>query len=231
MINLKEGHKGCLIFHAICNNGPSQFLAFYGVYFSQQLKLTGLQILMISAAVLVVGTPAGFAFGKLGKRFSFKTLWAAILVLWAVALGVTPLLVYKEGDFVGAIIIGSLVYAVALSWYFSIGWVSFAAMIPKGQDGHFGGIYTSSGIVGGLIEPPIWYALNQATNDARYGIWSLAAWCLLALLFLPLIDFEQGKRDAAAPDAVYQGAAEPGVSGSDKRSATASASVTPGVEA
>ena len=104
-------------------------------------------------------------------------------------------------------------------------------MIPKGQDGHFGGIYTSSGIVGGLIEPPIWYALNQATNDARYGIWSLAAWCLLALLFLPLIDFEQGKRDAAAPDAVYQGAAEPGVSGSDKRSATASASVTPGVEA
>ena len=107
-----------LVFHALCNNGPSQFLAFYGVYFSQQLKLTGLQILMISAAVLVVGTPAGYAFGKIGKRFSFKTLWAVILVVWTITLSITPLIVYKEGDFLGSILIGALVYAVALSWYF-----------------------------------------------------------------------------------------------------------------
>ena len=77
-------------------------------------------------------------------------------------------------------------------------------MIPKGEDGHFAGLYTCTGIIGGLIEPPIWYALFQATNDARYGIWSLAAWCLLALAFLPSIDFEQGKRDAGAPDAVRE---------------------------
>ena len=41
----------------------------------------------------------------------------------------------------------------------------------------------------------------QETNDTRYGLLTLLGWCVLALIYLFTIDFEQGKRDAGAPDA------------------------------
>ena len=76
--------------------------------------------------------PAAAIFAKLTQKFSLKTLWYITLGVWIVAVTMTPFLAYKEGDFVSAIIIGGCVFAVALSWYYSVGLPAFAALILTG---------------------------------------------------------------------------------------------------
>ena len=68
---------------------------------------------------IVCGVPAAAIFAK-SQKFSLKTLWY-ITLGGIVAVTMTPFLAYKEGDFVSAIIIGGCVFAVALSWYYSVG--------------------------------------------------------------------------------------------------------------
>ena len=119
--------------------------------------------------------------------------------LWVFTLAITPLLVYKEGDVVSALAMGATLYAIALSWYYSIGWSAFVTLIPKGTEGEFGGAYTFVGFVGGWFTPLIIYAVVQATNDARFGILVIDFWCLVGLVYVFFIDFERGKIDACIP--------------------------------
>ena len=97
------------------------------------MKLSGFEIIMISICVLLVGAPAGVVFAKLTRKFSLKNLWYITLGLWIVAVTLTPFLAYKEEDFVSAILLGGCVFAVALSWYYSVGYPAFAALIPYGH--------------------------------------------------------------------------------------------------
>ena len=185
-----------LMFHALGAAGPSQFLGYYATYFTQQLKLDSTIILALSACCLLFGIPAAFLFTYLSKKISIKKLWIFIMALWVVALCLTPLLVYKEGDIVSALVMGATLYAVALSWYYSIGWSAFVTLIPDGTEGEFAGAYTFVGFVGGWFTPLMIYAVVQATNDARFGLLVIDFWCLVGFVFVFWIDFDKGKVDA-----------------------------------
>ena len=188
-----------LIFHALGAAGPSQFLGYYATYFTQQMKLDSTIILALSACALFFGIFYSFIFNWCSKKFSIKKLWIFIMSLWVFTLAITPLLVYKEGDVVSALAMGATLYAIALSWYYSIGWSAFVTLIPKGTEGEFGGAYTFVGFVGGWFTPLIIYAVVQATNDARFGILVIDFWCLVGLVYVFFIDFERGKIDACIP--------------------------------
>ena len=185
-----------LIFHALGAAGPSQFLGYYSTYFTQQMKLDSTIILALSACCLLFGIPAAYVFNYMSKKFSIKTMWIFIMFLWVVTIGLTPLLVYKEGDIVGALAMGATLYAVALSWYYSIGWSAFVTLIPPGTEGEFGGAYTFVGFVGGWFTPMIMFAVVQATNDARLALLVIDFFCLVGLIFVFFIDFDKGAIDA-----------------------------------
>jgi len=189
-----------LFFHALGAAGPSQFLGYYSTYFTQQMKLDSTIILALSACCLFFGVPAAYLFNFMAKKVSIKKLWIFIMILWVVTIGMTPLLVYKEGDYVSALAMGATLYAVSLSWYYSIGWSAFVTLIPPGTEGEFAGAYTFVGFVGGWFTPVIIYAVVQATNDARFGLLVIDFWCLVGLIFVFFIDFDKGKRDAGRDD-------------------------------
>ena len=190
-----------LIFHAIVHQGAGSFLSVYSTYFTVQMKLTGMEVLAISGVVLVIGIPGAWSFGQLARRYSLKTCWYIVLCLWIVAGGVVPLFVHREGDFVAAILVGGVVYAFALTWYYAIGFAAFAALIPPDHGMEYAGIYTFFSMAVGWVEPSVYLAIYQSTNSQRLAITSLVAWNLIAMAALSFVDFEQGKRDCGAPDA------------------------------
>ena len=194
-----------LIFHALGAAGPSQFLGYYATYFTQQMKLDSTIILALSACCLFFGIPAAFVFNVVSRKVSIKKMWIFIMGLWVVTISLTPLLVYKEGDFVAALAMGATLYAVSLSWYYSIGWSAFVTLIPPGTEGEFGGLYTFVGFVGGWFTPLMIYAVVQATNDARLGLLVIDFWCLVGFIFVFFIDFAKGKIDAERVDGTSEG--------------------------
>ena len=189
-----------LIFHALGAAGPSQFLGYYATYFTQQMKLDSTIILALSACCLFFGMLAAQLFNFMSSRVSIKKLWIFIMALWVVTMVVTPLVVYKEGDVVSALAFGATLYAVGLSWYFSIGWSAFVTLIPPGTEGEFGGAYTFVGFAGGWFTPMMIYAVVQATNDTRLGLLVIAFWCFVGLVFVCFIDFDKGKKEAGRVD-------------------------------
>ena len=149
----KYPHAGkYLVFTAVVKQGAGAFLSIYSTYFTLQMKLTSLQVLIISAIVLVVGIPAGYVFSALAQRYTLKNLWFVVLGLWIVLGAATPAFIYKEQDLVPAIIIG-VFYAVALSWYYSLGYYAFAALVPSGHSMEYAGIYVLWNFATGWISP------------------------------------------------------------------------------
>ena len=185
-----------LIFYAITRNGAGAFLSIYTTYFTVQMKLSGIEIVIISLCVLLVGAPAGVIFAKLTQKFSLKKLWYITLGLWIVAVTLTPFLAYQEGDLVSAILLGGCVFAVALSWYYSVNYPAFAALIPYGHSMEYTGLYDLFGHAFSWIGPLIYTAIYQVSNSQRMAMLTLTGWNLLALGVLYFIDFEKGKVDA-----------------------------------
>ena len=185
-----------LIFNAITRNGAGAFLSIYTTYFTVQMKLSGIEIVIISLCVLLVGAPAGVLFAKLTQKFSLKKLWYITLGLWIVAVTLTPFLAYKEGDLVSAILLGGCVFAVALSWYYSVSYPAFAALIPYGHSMEYTGLFDLFGHAFSWIGPLIYTAIYQVSNSQRMAMLTLTGWNLLALGVLYFIDFEKGKVDA-----------------------------------
>ena len=160
------------------------------------MKLTAFEIIIVSLCVLVIGTPAGLAFAKLAHRYSLKKLWYATLLLWIFATAITPFVVYKERDLVSSIVVGGVVFAIALSWYFALGYQAFASLIPIGHSMEYTGIFNLFGAMSGWIEPAVYAVIYQVTNSQRIAMLSLTFWNILAVVALYFIDFEQGKLDA-----------------------------------
>jgi MFS-type transporter involved in bile tolerance (Atg22 family) len=193
-----------LLFTTVVKQGAGAFLSIYSTYFTLQMKLTGMQVLIISGIVLVVGMPAGYAFAWLANRWTLRKLWFIVLGLWIFLGIVTPAFVYKEQDIVPAIIVG-VFYSVGLSWYYSVGYQAFVALVPAGHSMEYAGLYTLWNFATSWISPTIYLAVFQSSNNQRLAISTLIGWNIVAAAFLYNVDFEKGKIDAGAPDAIVPG--------------------------
>ena len=90
------------------------------------------------------------------------------------------------------------VYSVALSWYYSVGWSSFAGLIPTGHSMEYAGIFTMSGAAASWVSPLIYSQIYQVTNSQRLALGTLPVWSCLAAFVLVFIDWDKGKQDAQA---------------------------------
>ena len=107
-----------------------------------QMKLTGFQILIVSAVVLLMGVPCAILFSKLSGVYPLKRMWQFLLCWWITAGVITPLLVHKEGDLLMAILVGGGMYGFGLVWFFCIGYQAFDCLVPKNQTGLFAGAFS-----------------------------------------------------------------------------------------
>ena len=160
------------------------------------MKLTGFEIIIISICVLIVGTPAGIAFAKLAQHYSLKKLFYVTYALWIIATALTPFVAYREGDMISAVIMGGGVFAVALSWYYALGYQAFACLIPYGHSMEYTGIFNLCGALFSWVEPAIYTLIYQLTNSQRIAMLTLTFWNIIAIAALYFIDFDQGKLDA-----------------------------------
>ena len=116
--------------------------------------------------------------------------------LWIIATALTPFVAYREGDMISAVIMGGGVFAVALSWYYALGYQAFACLIPYGHSMEYTGLFDLFGHAFSWIGPLIYTAIYQVSNSQRMAMLTLTGWNLLALGVLYFIDFEKGKVDA-----------------------------------
>jgi MFS-type transporter involved in bile tolerance (Atg22 family) len=169
---------------------------------TQHLEMGGVLFQAIPACVLLFGVPAAALFARLFRddRVRFKRVWIFVLTLFILIGALLPA-VCTGPDFTSQVlclVIAGVVGSVAISWFYSLGWASFASLVPPGQVGQYNGIYTFCGTVVQPIEPAIYNAIVQSTNNHRIAIATIVPWCVLALLLLCTVDFEKGKRDAQA---------------------------------
>lgn len=182
--------------HAFAKSGIQTILIINVTYFNQQMSLTGFQILIISVTVLFNGTFSAWAFSKFAKKFSTKKIWIFLESFWIVTILLTVLFMHKKGDLFMAILIGGGMYGFGLSWYFSVSYQGFDAMVPRNKATQFAGLFYFVGLCVSTLAPAIYSAVVQYTNNQRYALVTLIPWNFLGLITFMFIDFEKGKKTA-----------------------------------
>merc|ERR1711998_667825 len=124
-----------------------------------------------------MGAPSALLFQYVAASgtLSLKSMWLIVLSIWIVLGLITPLLVYREGDFVSALAIGTLGYSLGFAWYFSVGFPAFESMVPRDKVAQFSGVYGVISSLGAIIGPLIYGTVVQATNDHRLAFLVLPA--------------------------------------------------------
>lgn len=131
-----------LVAQSLAQNGIVTVIAVNATYFSIQMKLSGAQILIISGVTLLMGVPCGYLFSVASQRFSLKRLWQFLLTWWIMSGIITPIVLHREGDLIGAIIVGGGMYGFGLVWYFSIGFQAYDSLVPANEIGLFAGAFS-----------------------------------------------------------------------------------------
>eukprot|EP00948_MAST-09A_sp_MAST-9A-sp1_P000243 g243.t1 len=142
-VNHSEAFK-YLIMSSFASNGCVTILGVFATYFAIQMKLTGQQVLIVSGAVLVCGALGAYALSHIMRKkiVSFKRVWQLLLAFWIVLLVLTPLVGYRQGDFLIALTFGGFGFGIGLSFYFSIGYPAYLKFVPEGEIGLYTGLYT-----------------------------------------------------------------------------------------
>lgn len=184
-----------LIFKAFSGLGMASIVAISTTYFVEQTKLSQIQVVIVSAVVLVSGIPSAFIYTKLVKHVSMKKLWIALICGWLVLGVLTPYYVAEEGQFIEGIAV-AVFFGIFVAWYFSGDYPGFAMLIPQGSEAEFVGIFGFFAYAPRSIAPAVYFAIVQATNQHQLALLHLNLYTIVAFVLLLGIDFKKGAQQA-----------------------------------
>ena len=146
--------------------------------------------------VQLLGVPATFAYGGLADRIGVKRALYAALVAYTAVSGFGYFVTEAWHFWVLAAVLGLFQggsQAISRSL--------FASMVPKHKSSELFGFYSVSGKFGNIIGPVVFALVADLTGSSRYAIVALAAFFLIGMTLLSLVDLEEGQRVAAAESA------------------------------
>jgi len=196
-----------LIAHMLaCGFGGPIIVTLVSTYLPAQLGITnGIQVSLVALVVLLVGAGATpcLASLKYRDRVSFKLLWVVVLGLNIVIGLLVPLLARSPTflSYIFVLVIAGALGAVAISWFYSIGWPCFITLVPPSEVSAYAGIFAFLNAIPQPFALLINSAIVQATNSHALA-WAITIVPLSAvsLVLMLLVDYDKGKRAAGRTD-------------------------------
>jgi len=191
-----------LVAHMCAQFGAPIFITLVSTYLPAQLGVTNIiQVNVIAIVVLLVGCFSTLAFARLMKRdaMTFKTAWMVVLGLDVLIGALTPV-VAADSSFMSyllLVILAGVVGAVAISWFYSLGWPSFCSMIPTEEIGAYNGIFCFWNNAVQPFATLIYFGVVQGTNSHRlaWGI-TVTPFCALSLVLMCFVNFDKALADS-----------------------------------
>jgi MFS transporter, UMF1 family len=186
------GFRNLLIFviaFVLYNSGVGTVIAVSGPYAEDTL---GLEILTIGLAFLLVQFIAfvgAYLFGSLAGRIGTKQAIIVSLVIWtllAVAAYFLP-----AGN-AGAFLALASVVGFVLGGVQALSRSLYGTMIPEEASAEFFGFFSVFSKLSG-IGPLVFGVVSWATGDSRIAILSVAAFFLIGMVLLAMVDVDEGR--------------------------------------
>ena len=181
--------KMFLLYHVFAPQGLNTIIEVCGTYFTEQTKLSGMQVGIVTVLVLIVATGVSFAYVPLAKKFSQKTILLAIHVYAFAITVLTPLIINREGQFVPAVL-AACMFGVAMGIYFPCQLAAFTLFIPHGREATFIGLYNFVGFLIRWLPTLVYGAILQATGQQTWAFMSIAVWFFMAFILLIPVKFD-----------------------------------------
>ena len=87
--------------------------------------------------------------------------------------------------------------AILLPWYFALWWTALLPLIPEDKVSQYGGMFTFVRLAGIVVYPSIFTAMVQVDNNLqRTGLFFLAPWAFVGILFFVWVDWRKGMIEA-----------------------------------
>merc|ERR1719240_367448 len=116
-----------------------------------------------------------------------------VLVLNVLIAGLVPLLARDNSamSYIFMMLLAGALGAVALSWFYSLGWPCFISMIPPEEAGAYNGIFSFWNAIVQPFANLIYFAIVQTTNSHQLA-WLITTlpFCVVSLLLMAFVDFE-----------------------------------------
>jgi len=154
---------------------------------------------LIAAIVLVqfVGIPFAIFFGAIAGRIGPKrSIFLALLVY--VGIGVLGYFMRTATHFFMLAFLVAMVQGGSQALSRSL----FASLIPKHKSAEFFAFFAIAEKFAGMFGPAIFALVIELTGSSRNAVVSVIAFFVLGGLILRSVDVEEGRRAAAAADAV-----------------------------
>jgi len=198
-----------LLFLTLAQNGlGSTILAVANPYLLEgPPKAVPLQVQAVFAVTLLFGMPWTCVYMKLTRKLSYRVLLLLVMAFNVIAILLIGFAFIRPfGDslmsasFIGILLVAAFLVAPGLTWWYSIYWPAFMALVPEAQVNQYSGIFTFVRTFALIWHSgPIYFAcvnsLASAGAGHRLGVLTMLAWDLLALPVLFWIDFDKGKRE------------------------------------
>ena len=100
-------------------------------------------------------------------------------------------------DWILFLAILSPILTIILPWYYAIYWTALLPLIPEDKISQYGGMFKFDGLAGLSVYPSIFSAMVQVDNNLqRTGLFFLAPWAFIGMLFFVWVDWRKGMIEA-----------------------------------
>ena len=109
-------------------------------------------------------------------------------------------------SYLACLLLAGCLGAIAISWFYSIGWASFIVLIPPEKVGAYNGIFSFCNAIPQPFAYLLYLSIVQATNSHRLA-WLLTTtpFCAVALVLMMTVSVAKGKREAGRDEPTSKG--------------------------
>ncbi|MQA96756.1 MAG: MFS transporter [Streptosporangiales bacterium] len=185
-----------LLAFIIYNDGVQTVISFSATYADQELKLD--QTVQIGAILMVQFVAFGGALwlGRLARRFGTKRTVIASLVVWTLTVLVAYVLQAGQAWQFFAL---AFVIAIVLGGSQALSRSLFSQLIPAGKEGEYFSLYEISDKGSAMLGAFVLGLALDVTGSYRAAIVSIAAFFVVGIALLVLVNLPRGIREAGNP--------------------------------
>ncbi|WP_291316057.1 MFS transporter [Desulfuromonas sp.] len=189
-----RGRRDLLLFlvaFLFYNDGIQTFIAVSAIFGREELGLSQGSILGCFLMIQFVAMPGTLLFGRIAERSGARrSITLTLLVFIAASVYAYFMRAGWEFWLLGFVV--ALVYGGAQAVSRSL----FSTLIPPEKSAEFFGFYAISAKFASIFGPLIFAIIADLTGSARTGIMALAAFFIVGLILLTLVDVDRGRAQA-----------------------------------